>query len=490
MGRYHSKCSPLTTAEINRIDTAARKLLVHTGVKIIARDDTLFDHLRKAGARTDTEQRLVFFDQKCLDTLLAAAPSHFTLYSRNGTDDIVLGTGLVHFANGGRVFRLIDSATGDSRSTELGDISRTASLVEHLDNIRIYIIACEAHDLQGSVAYHVNDFFQALSHTNKHVMGGCATLDDIRQVERLVHLIAGGEKRFRDKPCISIITNPISPLTFSHDTLQVLQFCAMAGIPVTCAPAPNAGATAPGTLAGTLVQMHAEALAGVAMAQAFAHGAKVLYGAVPTTMDLRKMNFSIGSVETAMLNAAAVQLAHRYNLPIYASAGGTEAKRPDFQAGMEKCLSNLLVALSGADFIHLAAGMLDSANSICYEQYVIDDELIGMVRHLLTGIRVDRETSALDVIKKVGPGGNYMTEEHTIAHMMEEFFYPQLAVRSLFDVWDKEGRPDMVSRARKRVGQILSSGGKSVLQPELIAQLRKAFPELIIEVSPLTPGAH
>jgi trimethylamine--corrinoid protein Co-methyltransferase len=222
--------------------------------------------------------------------------------------------------------------------------------------------------------------------------------------------------------------------------------------------------------------MHAEALAGVVFTQILAPGAKVLYGAVPTIMDLRRMDFTMGSVEMAMMNATAVQLAKLYNLPIYASAGVTEAKRPDIQAGFEKTVSTLMVALTGADYIHLAAGMLDSASSISYEQYVIDNEIIGMTNRILSGITVNTDTMAFDVIQQVGPGGNFVTEEHTITHMMDEFYYPDLSVRCNFDIWEERNRPDMLTRAKAMVQQILGDRTEGLLDHKVISEIKRAFP--------------
>jgi trimethylamine--corrinoid protein Co-methyltransferase len=364
-------------------------------------------------------------------------------------------------------------ATRGYRRTLLRDVAHTATLVDNLENIRFYIIACQAHDVPPEF-YHLNDFYQSFNHTTKHVMGGCDHLEGVQQVWELATIIAGGVEALRARPFFSLITNPISPLTIEGKTLNILKFCCEHGIPVTCAPAPISGATAPATLAGTLVQMHAESLAGVALAQVFAPGAKILYGAVPTTMDLRTMDFTMGSLEMAMMNAAAVQLAKLYDLPIYSSAGVTEAKRPDIQAGVEKTFSILMTAMAGADFIHLAAGMLDSGNSISYEQYVIDNEIIGMIHGLLAGIRVTDDTLAYDVIEKVGPGGNYVLEDHTVDNMMEEFYYPDLAVQCNFDIWEERGRPSMMSRADKKVDEILE-GRDGLLDPRLIAEIRKNF---------------
>ncbi len=458
--------------DVQRVDEAARQILDRVGIRIDHED--CLNLLQKAGAAVDQSERRVRFSSELLDELIARAPSRFVLCSRDGRKDVRLGEGKVHFANGGRVFRILDMGSGGYRLTMLRDVSATASIVDNLDNIDTYVIACQAHDIPPE-HYHLNDFFHALSHTTKHVMGGCGDLTGAKQLWDLVTVVAGGEAAFKERPFVSVITNPVSPLTIDPTTVDILRFCCTHGIPVTCAPAPISGATSPATLAGTLAQMHAEALAGVALAQVFNPRAKILYGAVATTMDLRTMEFTMGSVEGAIMNGFAVRLAKLHDLPIYASAGVTEAKRPDIQSGVEKSFSILSTAQAGADFIHLAAGMLDSGNSIAYEQYVIDDEIIGMTRRFLDGVTVDRETLGVDVIEKVGPGGNFVTEDHTVDHMMEEFFYPTLAVRSNFDIWEEKARPDMLNRANARVEEILHNETESLLEPELIARIKDSF---------------
>ena len=464
---------PLTPEDVKQIDQTGRQILERVGIRIY--DSTFLDRLKTAGAQVDYDNQRVRFEGDWLDEVLVHAPSRFTLYSRDGQNDLHLGEGKVYFGNGGRVFRILDMGTGGYRLTMLRDVANTATLVNNLDHIRFYIIACQAHGIKP-VNYHLLDFYYAINHTTKHVMGGCTDLHGAEQMWKLASIIAGGEDKLREKPFVSVITNPISPLTIEATTLSILEFCTAHGIPVTCAPVPNAGATSPVTLAGTLSQMHAESLAGVAIAQVLTPGAKVLYGAVPTTMDLRNAEFTMGSVEMGMMNAASVQLAKLYNLPIYASAGVTEAKRPDIQAGFEKTVSCLMVGMAGADFIHLAAGMIDSANSISYEQFVIDNEIIGMLRRILEGIKVNEETLGLDAIEKVGPGGNFLMEDHTIEHMMDELFYPTLSVRCNFDIWEERGRPSMLSRAHEQVQEILEEGREGLLDHEIISEIKKAFP--------------
>ena len=467
----------LTGKKIRRIDAAGREILARVGIRVL--DDAVLKQLERSGARVAREKQMAWLPETWLAARLAEAPSRIKLYARRSGQHLSLGGGRVHFGNGGRVFQILDTASRSMRQTLLRDVARAADLVDQLPNLHFFIIPCQAYDVPAEY-YHLNDFFQAFNHTDKHVMGGCDTLAGARQMHALAAAVAGNEAALRKKPFVSVIVNPISPLTFDAVSLQIAAFCAGRGLPLTYAPAPMAGATAPTTLAGTLAQMHAEALAGVALIQLQQPGTPVLYGAVPSVMDLRKMNLAIGSVETGMMNAAAVGLAHLCGLPIYASAGLTDTKVPDIQAGGEKMLSNLLVAQAGGDFIHLAAGMIDSGNAICLEQFIIDDEMIGMIHRILRGITVSDATLALDCIHTVGPGGNFILEDHTVDHMLDEYFYPQYCVRMPYDVWTREGEPTIVSRAREQVGA-LTAGRRSKLSRRCLARLARQFPQLPME---------
>jgi trimethylamine---corrinoid protein Co-methyltransferase len=466
---------PIVSAKkIKQIDAVGRDILERVGIKVL--DEEILRRLKRSGARIDSSRQTAYLDADWLASRLSEAPSAVCLYARRSDRHLRLKKGRVHFGNGGRVFQLLDTATRKVRPTVLQDIANTAVLVDRLPHLDFFIIPCQAHDIPAD-HYHLNDFFQAFNHTRKHVMGGCDTVEGVRQMHDLASTVAGDPAALAAEPFVSVITNPISPLTFDPVALRILEFCTAKGLPVTCAPAPISGATAPVTLAGTLVQMHAEALAGVALIQMLRPGAPALYGSVISTMDMRKMNLAMGSVESAMMNAAAVSLAHLHRLPIYASAGLTDAKVPDIQAGAEKMLSNLLVARAGAEFIHLAAGMLDSGNTICYEQYVADDEMIAMIHRLLRGIDVDTQTLAAECIQSVGPGGNYVLEDHTVDHMLDQHFYPQHCVRMPFDAWARQDEPTMVSGARQRVRELLSDAGP-LLDRQCLERISQRFPQI------------
>jgi trimethylamine---corrinoid protein Co-methyltransferase len=465
----------LSDVQIDAIDRTGRRILEEIGVNIM--DPQIRERLKADGNAVDPARSSVRLGRGWLDDQLARAPSQFTLCGREKRHDLLMGGGRVYFGNGGRVFQIHDITAGQVRPTLLRDVANTAALVDSLEHIRFYIIACQAYDLPPE-HYHLNDFYQAFGHTTKHVMGGVDTLAGMRQMVDLAAAIAGGPQKLRHRPFVSVIANAISPLTLDAETLRIMAFAGRNGIPLAFAPAPISGATAPASLAGTLAQLHAEALAGVALVQFLAPGAPVMYGAVASTMDLRTMDLAMGSVESAMINTASVALARRYHLPIYATAGLSDAKITDIQAGFEKGVSSLLLGRAGADFIHLAAGMLDSGNAIAYEQYVIDNELLGMIERILRGIDVSEETLALDCICQVGPGGNYVLADHTVDHMFSEFFYPRLAVRQQYDRWVDQGRPTPLTRAKALVDQYLQAPAWH-LPTDTAARLRKRFPQIV-----------
>jgi trimethylamine--corrinoid protein Co-methyltransferase len=233
---------PLSDEDVKKIDQTARLVLEQVGIKL--RNAAILERFKKLGAKVDTQDQRLWLNGELLDELLSRAPSQFTLYSRDGNNDLPVGEGKVHFANGGRVFRILDMATGGYRLTMLRDIAFTARLVNQMDHIRFYVIACQAHDLEPE-NYHLNDFYYAFNNTTKHVMGGCDNLEGVKQVWDLASFIAGGDDKLREKPFFSVITNPISPLTIGPYASSIIEFCAMKDIPLTCAPAPIAGATSP-----------------------------------------------------------------------------------------------------------------------------------------------------------------------------------------------------------------------------------------------------
>jgi trimethylamine--corrinoid protein Co-methyltransferase len=233
-------------------------------------------------------------------------------------------------------------------------------------------------------------------------------------------------------------------------------------------------------MAGTLAQLHAEQLAGIAICQLTNPGAPILYGGIPGMANLRTMGYLGGAVECGMMNAAIHQLAHHIRVPNYNSAGLTDAKIPDAQAGWEKAMTTLLAAMGGSNYVHHAAGMLESMLTVAYEQYVIDDEIIGMCCKVLKGITVDPEHLALEVIANVGPGGNYITAPHTMDHLYSEYFRgTPVTDHKDRDSWTADGSPDARKRACDIVRKILSSEEKSYLDANAEQAIRNKYDILL-----------
>jgi trimethylamine--corrinoid protein Co-methyltransferase len=183
-----------------------------------------------------------------------------------------------------------------------------------------------------------------------------------------------------------------------------------------------------------------------------------------------------GSIERAMINAAVSQMAQYFEIPLYSTAGTSDAKDVNIQAAYESAMSNLLVAMSGANYIHDAAGLMEFDLTVSYEKLVMDDEILGMCQRVLRGIEVNDDTLAVDLMIEKGPGENFMAERHTVRHMREEFFFPGLANRDKRE--DMESRTDALSRAKAFVQKIRESDDESQLAPIVRKQILERFPEI------------
>jgi trimethylamine--corrinoid protein Co-methyltransferase len=240
-----------------------------------------------------------------------------------------------------------------------------------------------------------------------------------------------------------------------------------------------AGSTSPVTLAGTLVQLNAEQLSGIVLTQLVRSGTPVLAGYIPGVADMRSGGYLGGAVEFGMMQAAAAQLAHRYGVPIYCSGGMTDSKLPDAQAGYEKMATLLLSALGGCNYIHHAFGMLTNMSAASLEQAVLDEEAAGMAKRVLRGIEVTEASAAIEAIGRVGPGGHYLTDPHTVQFMRSEYFYPVLADRQNRAAWLEQGGRDARARAATRVQALLETHESLGLPADVDEAIKARFNVLL-----------
>ncbi len=468
---------PLNEDGINMIHQHAMRLIEEVGFQVHTKDG--LDYFRQAGASVDDETRLVRLPQEKAIELIKLAPSEVTLCGRDKKHDVRLGGTRVHSATGGTALYVYEHATGDRRLASLDDLKTISRLVDKLDNIHVLLLPTYPNELSVENV-DVNRFFAGLENTTKHVMGGLYTMDGLKQVIQMAEIIAGSPDKLRERPFISLIACTVSPLKIDGEYGDYLIHIAQRGLPVVCPSEPLCGATSPVTLAGNVLMQTVDSLIGVMLAQLVNPGTPVIFGSVATSTDLANFGYLAGSVEMGLINAASAQMAQFYELPYYATGGMTDSKTLDSQSGYESAITATLCALAGSNFIHDSAGLMEFAMTVSYEKYVIDNDILGMAMRAVEGIRVDEETLAYDLIKEVGPGGNFVTAKHTRTHMRREHYQPTISDRLSRDEWLAQGGKQSWERARERVDEILSGNG-SCLTEEMCSRLKKEISGLVLE---------
>jgi trimethylamine--corrinoid protein Co-methyltransferase len=471
---------PLSPEDIETIHQTALTILEKIGITYESGLDATLEMLENEGATVDRDRARIFIPRDIVLAQANKAPGNVILYSRDGKDDLDLTRHRVYLGTGGAAIKILDLESGDARSSTLYDLYNLGRLVDVLDNIHFFLRPCIPTDIPET-AYDVNCFFASLKATGKHVMGGLTNEEGFHKVLDLASMLAGDVDTLRRKPFISVITSfAISPLKLCTQSTLIMQEAVRNRIPVALSSAPMAGSTSPLTMAGTLAQLHAEQLAGITICQLTATGAPLLYGGIPGRANLRTMGYLGGSVECGMMNAAIHQMAHHINIPNYNSAGISDSTVPDAQAAWEKGITVLLAAMGGSNYVHHAAGMLESMLTVSYEQFVIDDEIIGMCCKALKGIQVDADHLALEVIEEVGPGGNYMTSEHTMTFLRDEYFQGNgVSVQKSRIDWEEEGARDARSRAHTMVENILAQDEKSYIPKQIEREVREKYTILL-----------
>jgi trimethylamine---corrinoid protein Co-methyltransferase len=465
---------PLSPAAIERIHQASLTVLERVGIGVA--DPACQAIFAGGGARVDPAKNRVYIPPEMVERALATAANQVMLYGRN--DDrynLDLGGTRVYMGTGGAAVKVLD-LDGRVRESTLADVARIARLVDALDNIHFYLRPVVARDLSNELL-DLNTYYAALANTTKHVTGNCFTVESARDVIEMGGMIAGSVEKLRERPFLSFITSwTVSPLRYATETVAVLTEIVEQGMPVFLSSAPQAGATSPAALAGTLVQINAEELSGVVYCNLLRPGAPVILGYVPSVSDLRTGNFVGGAAEFALMNAAVAQLGQFYNLPVYNSSGLSDSKLPDAQAGYEKGITSLAVALAGANYIHHSAGFLESMLAVAYEQYVIDDDINGHIMRLVRGIEVTEETLSVDVIEQVVNGeGHFLGTQQSLALMNSEYYYPHTGDRQRREDWEEAGSLDVRQRARQRAKEILRTHQPVGLDTAVDAALRQRF---------------
>jgi len=473
-GLMSSLYRPLGDGDVKKIVNDAFRLLEQSGMQVFSK--TAREAFRRSGADVDESTCTCKLPRSLVEDAIDSNPSSITLFSRDGETDCVLEKNRVHYGTGGTAIYVLDPDSGQRRPSTVADVILNARMIDVLENVHLFTINVFPNDITDREHIDANRFFHALDNTTKHVMGGIYTMGGCQEVVQMAETIAGSPEALRDKPFVSFITLIISPFKIDDHYGEMTCYLAEKGLPVVVPTEPICGTTSPITLAGNVLTHVAETLGGIAMVQCVNKGAPGICGSVGSITNLRTMDHVGGAVERAMINAAVSQVAQHLAIPLYSTGGTTDAKEVNAQAAYESAMSSLLVAMSGANYIHDIAGLMETDLTVSYEKLAVDNEILGMCQRVLRGIEVNDDTLATELMIEKGPGNDYLAEEHTIRYMREEFYMPSLANREKRET--QQPGSDAVGRAAALVAEVRGQPATSRLDPALRAGLLEALPHI------------
>lgn len=464
---------PLGDAEVLKIHNAALEVLETVG--LCDAIPTCIEAVTAAGGRLTDEGRLLF-PRALIEDTIAKAARNFTLHAQDPAHDMQPWGKNVYYGTAGAAVHMVDAVTGEHRDSTLADLYDIARLVDRLDHAAFYQRSVTARDMTSGRDLDINTLYACISGTTKHVGTSFVSPRNVEEGLKLLHMVAGGEEKWRERPFVSMsCCFVVPPLKFAEDACACLEAAVHGGMPVLLLSAGQAGATSPAALAGAVVLQVAECLAGLAYVNAIKPGAVAIMGSWPFVSDLRTGAMSGGSAEQALLTAACAQMMHFYDLTGGLPAGMKDSKVPDAQAGAENAYTNVIAGVAGANMVYESLGMHASLLSSCLESYVIDNDTLGASMRVVRGIDVNDESLSVDVIRQVcmeGPG-HFLGSDQTLKLMQREYVYPEVGDRTSPKEWKELGSTNVVDKARARVKQILGSHYPSHIPDEVDAAIRE-----------------
>ena len=455
---------------VGQIIDEAFGLLIDPGVRV--HNDEALALLNEAGAEVDLTSSIARIQESIVRDALKAAPSEFYLHNLDGEPVVHYGGDRVHFDPGSAAITILDRKTQEQRDPTTEDFVDFVKLVEMLPQLDAQSTAIICKDVPEEIG-DLYRLYLALNFMRKPIVTGAFDKDTWWTMKELLVTMVGGETELALKPIAVFDVCPSPPLLWSDITCQNLIDCARSGIPAELVSMPLAGATAPVTLAGAVVQHAAECMSGVVIGQLSKKGAPIVWGGSPAAFDMREGTTPFGAVGTWMIDCAYAQVGKTLNLPTHAYMGMSDAKIVDAQSGLESAGGTILAALTGINMIS-GAGMMDLESCQSFEKHVIEAEFIGMAKHLVAGIEVRDEPIALTLMRSMGHEADYLVNPHTLKWFQEEFYIPSEVIdRSSHDTWKSRGGKSAFDRSSDRVDQLLSSYQALPLSDELREELRR-----------------
>lgn len=417
--------NPLTKEEEDTVHSESIRILEEIGVKVTSTE--VLNLLKDAGAAVDMKTQLVKINEGLVKEAVRKAPKEFSMSARDKAKDVRLPAANVQGVNDGQPTDVWDMHTQSKRKSRMDDLVDLTLVCDAMPEVDLYWPEVVATDLPAEVS-NIHEYAASAVFTGKHVQHGAGSVEDAQALIDIASAIVGSPEELRKRPIVSITHTPITPLRYEEGDVEAAVMFARAGLPVVHLSMAISGSVCPVSLAGTITLVNAENLAGFFISQAAAAGAPVLYSSESGPMDMRTGVFLSGSTEGSLINAAGCQMARRYGIP--SQVGGTAASgtMPGYEVGYQKAISGLLPALAGADQV-VGIGGFDRSGCESVEQIVMDCELWRNVLRACRGVKMSKETLAFDAIARVGPGGYFMKDIHTLKHFKSEILLPKIAMR-------------------------------------------------------------
>lgn len=463
--------SVLTDEQMDRIHEASLTILDRVGV-LVPHDEVL-DRFAAVGATVDHLAQRVRIPPDLVQTCLEQAGKRFTLHGRDLTRRAAFGVGARNYNSSGGQALWVDSPGGDRRYCTLGDVAAASRLGDALPGLTIVGAMADPHELSSSFRC-VEVMAAMLRNTVKPIMLWFHDRASARFLVEMMIAVRGDEKRAGQLPLCYPFLEPISPLRFPFNGVDLLFETSRLNLPVPVGPMAQMGLSAPATVAGTMIQENAEILAGICITQLIRAGTPVCYGGICHAFDMRTTQVIFGGPEQAIFSVAMTQMGKRYGLPVYVNAGLTDAKRPDAQAGLEAGITLALAAASGADiFGHLGISGADQGASL--DMLVLQHEILSYIESVVRRLDFSGDSLGLDEIEQAGPGGTFIELPHTVRHFRNQLWLPPLLDRDYYQGWLRKGTASLEDRCRNRKEEILRTHSPESLP----ADLARALDEIV-----------
>ncbi len=456
----------LKPEQIDQLHLATLDVLENIGVKIC--EPEALELLEGAGARVSGD--LVKIPTWLIQQAVSTAPCKIVIYDRGGQRALTLEKGNIYYGTGSDTPYIIDIETGQRRRAVKQDTINATRIADSLENIDFIMSMAKASDVPDSRTD--RHHFEAMTlNSSKPIIFDAHDREGLSDIIRMASLACGSKEALVQRPYIMHYAEPNSPLTHSKAALEKLLTAAVERIPLIYAPAVMCGATGPVTTAGALVVANAEILSGLVIHQLKAKGAPFIYGGGTPPLNMITTVCSYGDPQGIVGAVSLVQLAQFYTLPSFSLAGCTDAQLFDQQAAMEAGFNLLMSALAGGNLIH-DLGYIGVGLTFSLEYLVLCNEGVGAAKFMTRGVEVNPRTLALDVIEKVGPGGHFLTEQHTLDYFKSEMHFTKLFNRSAYDNWQATGSKTFSEHANNLLKEILQWHEVQGLDPQLEEEIR------------------